>query len=77
MELAAALRIRYDLRFCDIAPTDPDSTSSTLGIAQAAAVSTARPQNARWCEGPISTTRLIRPREMVRCESVSRIRNTC
>ena len=37
MELAAALKMRYDLRFCDIAPTDPDSTSSTLGIAQAAA----------------------------------------
>jgi DNA-binding transcriptional regulator LsrR (DeoR family) len=37
MELAAALKLRYDLRFCDIAPTDPGSTSSTLGIAQVAA----------------------------------------
>jgi len=37
MELGAALKLRYDLRFCDIAPTDPDSTSSTLGIAQVAA----------------------------------------
>jgi DNA-binding transcriptional regulator LsrR (DeoR family) len=37
MELAAALKLRYDLRFCDVAPTNPDSTSSTLGIAQAAA----------------------------------------
>ena len=24
MELAAALKIRYDLRFCDVAPSDPD-----------------------------------------------------
>ena len=37
MELAAALKLRYDLRFCEIAPTDPASTSSTLGIAQVAA----------------------------------------
>ena len=37
MELAAALKLRYDLRFCEVAPTDPASTSSTLGIAQAAA----------------------------------------
>jgi len=37
MELASALRLRYDLRFCDIAPTDQDSSSSTLGIAQTAA----------------------------------------
>ena len=37
MELAAGLKLRYDLRFCEIAPTDPASTSSTLGIAQVAA----------------------------------------
>src|SRR5260370_9265526 len=37
MELAAALKLRYDLRYCEVAPTDPDSTSSTLGIAQVAA----------------------------------------
>ncbi len=37
LELAAALKIRFDLRFCEIAPTDPGSTSSTLGIAQLAA----------------------------------------
>ena len=37
MELAAALKLRYDLRFCEVAPTDPASTSSTLGIAQVAA----------------------------------------
>jgi DNA-binding transcriptional regulator LsrR (DeoR family) len=47
MELAAALRMRYDLRFCDIAPTDPDSTSSTLGIAQAAAA-----EFERWLRRP-------------------------
>src|ERR1700684_4591324 len=37
MELAAALKLRFDLRFCEVAPTDPTSTSSTLGIAQLAA----------------------------------------
>ena len=37
MELASLLRQRYDLRYCEIAPTDPTSTSVTLGIAQIAA----------------------------------------
>jgi DNA-binding transcriptional regulator LsrR (DeoR family) len=37
LELGAALKKRFDLRFCEVAPTDPGSTSSTLGIAQAAA----------------------------------------
>ena len=37
MELSSALRQRYDLHYCDVAPTDPSSTSSTLGIAQIAA----------------------------------------
>jgi DNA-binding transcriptional regulator LsrR (DeoR family) len=37
LELGAALKKRFDLRFCEIAPTDPASTSSTLGIAQVAA----------------------------------------
>jgi DNA-binding transcriptional regulator LsrR (DeoR family) len=37
LELADALKKRYDLRFCEVAPTDPASTSSTLGIAQLAA----------------------------------------
>ena len=37
MELGAALKLRFDLRFCEVAPTDPTSTSSTLGIAQLAA----------------------------------------
>jgi DNA-binding transcriptional regulator LsrR (DeoR family) len=37
LELGAALKKRFDLRYCEIAPTDPASTSSTLGIAQIAA----------------------------------------
>ncbi|HLJ70400.1 MAG TPA: sugar-binding transcriptional regulator [Roseiarcus sp.] len=37
MELAAALTTRYDLRFCEISPTDSASASTTLGIAQLAA----------------------------------------
>src|SRR6202522_3465093 len=37
MELSAALKQRYDLFYCEVAPTDPTSTSSTLGIAQVAA----------------------------------------
>ncbi len=37
MELSAALRQRYDLHYCDVSPTDPSSTSTTLGIAQLAA----------------------------------------
>ena len=47
MELAAALKLRYDLRFCEIAPTDPASTSSTLGIAQVAAA-----EFERWLRRP-------------------------
>src|SRR5271167_4063502 len=37
MELSAALRQRYDLFYCEVAPTDPTSTSAALGIAQLAA----------------------------------------
>ena len=33
MELAAALKQRYDLGLAEVAPTDPASTSTTLGIA--------------------------------------------
>ncbi|MGA2043361.1 MAG: sugar-binding transcriptional regulator [Roseiarcus sp.] len=47
MELGAALKKRFDLRFCEIAPTDPASTSSTLGIAQAAAA-----ELERWLRRP-------------------------
>ncbi len=37
LELAARLTDRFGLQFCEIVPTDPESASSTLGIAQAAA----------------------------------------
>lgn len=37
MEFAAALKTRYDLRFCEVSPTDSGSASTTLGIAQLAA----------------------------------------
>ena len=47
MELAAALKLRYDLRFCEVAPSDPASTSSTLGIAQVAAA-----EFERWLRRP-------------------------
>jgi DNA-binding transcriptional regulator LsrR (DeoR family) len=47
MELSAALRQRYDLFHCEVAPTDPTSTSSTLGIAQLAAV-----EMERWLRRP-------------------------
>ena len=47
LELAAALKMRYDLRFCEVAPTDPASTSSTLGIAQVAAA-----EFERWLRRP-------------------------
>ena len=61
LELAAALKIRFDLRFCEVAPTDPASTSSTLGIAQLAAA-----ELERWLRRPepavigIGTGRTIR-----------------
>ena len=35
--MPAALRQRYDLFYCEVAPSDPTSTSTTLGIAQIAA----------------------------------------
>jgi DNA-binding transcriptional regulator LsrR (DeoR family) len=37
LELAAALKSRFDLRFCEVSPTDRASASTTLGIAQVAA----------------------------------------
>ncbi len=37
MELSSALRQRYDLHYCEVAPSDPASSSTTLGIAQIAA----------------------------------------
>lgn len=47
MELSAALRQRYDLHLCDVSPSDPASTSTTLGIAQAAAA-----EMERWLRRP-------------------------
>jgi len=47
MELAAALRQRYDLRHCEIAPSDAASASETLGIAQIAAA-----EMERWLRRP-------------------------
>jgi DNA-binding transcriptional regulator LsrR (DeoR family) len=37
LELGAALAAKFGLKFCEIAPTDPASTSLTLGIAEVAA----------------------------------------
>ena len=37
MELAQRLRKRFGLAFCEVVPTDPDSESTTLGVADAAA----------------------------------------
>jgi DNA-binding transcriptional regulator LsrR (DeoR family) len=47
LELAAALRQRYDLFLCEVAPSDPSSTSTTLGIAQLAAA-----EMERWLRRP-------------------------
>ncbi len=47
MELSAALKQRYDLFICEVSPTDPASTSSTLGIAQLAAA-----EMERWLRRP-------------------------
>jgi DNA-binding transcriptional regulator LsrR (DeoR family) len=37
MALAEVLTNRYDLKYCDVVPSDPSSTSTILGIAEAAA----------------------------------------
>lgn len=37
MEYAAALKLRYDLIYCEVSPSDPASTMTALGIAQVAA----------------------------------------
>jgi DNA-binding transcriptional regulator LsrR (DeoR family) len=37
MALAEALTKRYGLKYCDVVPSDPSSTSSILGVAEAAA----------------------------------------
>jgi DNA-binding transcriptional regulator LsrR (DeoR family) len=46
-ELSSALRQRYDLRHCEIAPSDPGSSSETLGISQVAAA-----EFERWLRRP-------------------------
>jgi DNA-binding transcriptional regulator LsrR (DeoR family) len=47
MELSSALRQRYDLRHCEVAPSDPASASEILGIAQIAAA-----EMERWLRRP-------------------------
>lgn len=47
MELAAALKQRYDLIFSEVAPSDPASSSTSLGIAQLAAA-----EMERWLRRP-------------------------
>jgi len=47
LELASGLRLRYDLVYCEVSPSDPTSTSSTLGIAQIAAA-----ELERWLRRP-------------------------
>lgn len=37
MELARQLKQRYDLRFAEVVPSDPASTSTTIGVAEATA----------------------------------------
>ena len=47
MELSALLKQRYDLFYCEVAPSDPASASTTLGIAQLAAA-----EMERWLRRP-------------------------
>ena len=47
MELSSLLRQRYDLRYCEVAPSDPSSNSSTIGISQLAAA-----EMERWLRRP-------------------------
>ena len=37
MSLAELLTKRYDLKYCDVVPSDPSSTSTVIGVAEAAA----------------------------------------
>ena len=37
LDLAARLRERFGLALCEVAPTDPASDSTTLGVAEATA----------------------------------------
>lgn len=47
LDLAKALGERFHLPFCEVVPSDPDSTSTTLGIAQATAM-----EMERWLKRP-------------------------
>ncbi|MFC6490553.1 sugar-binding transcriptional regulator [Nitratireductor sp. GCM10026969] len=47
LDLSKALRETYGLTFCEVVPTDPDSTSATLGVAQATAL-----EIERWLRRP-------------------------
>ena len=47
LDLARQMRARFGLRFCEITPSDPTSTSSVLGISQAAAA-----EIERWLSRP-------------------------
>lgn len=46
LDASERLKQRYRLAFCEVTPTDPESTSSTLGLAEAAAN-----QMERWLTG--------------------------
>ena len=37
LELSERLKQKFEIEFCEVVPSDPDSDSSTLGVAQAAA----------------------------------------
>jgi DNA-binding transcriptional regulator LsrR (DeoR family) len=37
LELSERLKQKFEIEFCEVVPSDPDSESSTLGVAQAAA----------------------------------------
>ena len=83
-ELAAELRDTFGLGFCEIAPSDPESPSTTLGIAELAAA-----EMERWLRSPepiimgLGTGRTLRaaadqlPRmECPQHKLVSRLANT-
>jgi DNA-binding transcriptional regulator LsrR (DeoR family) len=38
LELAERLRHNFNIEFCEVVPSDPESTSTTVGVAQAAAM---------------------------------------
>jgi DNA-binding transcriptional regulator LsrR (DeoR family) len=47
LELGEGLKKRFDLRYCEVSPTDPASNSAVLGIAQLAAA-----EMERWLRSP-------------------------